>query len=269
MRLWLLGLLLWPALAGADDGVLLRMKFRAGEVRRYELVLRNEVDGVVVPGTPQFTTTQRIEQRVLSVDPQGTARVEVTVTDRSVEPSPASPVGPAPAVTCRGTVTARGVFAAEAGCGSRSAFAQAMGKFVGGLDLALPEKPVRLGASWRVPLSQDLPVPVPLPSARFALRGDALLTVRERKAVEGRDCLVIAVQGALAVDLTSEKGGADARATLSGDVCFDPTLGDYARMQVDTNLKIVLLGFSAQPQEVRMRMRIRQARLADTPEEKK
>lgn len=232
-------LVLGTTAVSAAEPLLLRMKYAKGQTRRYRVFSTVSLETPGVPSSGPIAATLELAVRVLSVDGAGAADVIATLERFSAEPSRLFRVPALTPFSCRGRMDARGAFAPAAdGCDATSRRGQALLGALGELRPLLPERPVAPGATWRAPVRMTLPAMAGQPPAR-TLRGDMTLSVREYKTIAGRRCALVPMTAALNGELPvlaeprrpgMPQGHVEIRVRVSGEGCFDLSLGDWATL---------------------------------------
>lgn len=238
-----------PGRAAADEPAgdspqLFRMKFKAGEQRRYRFTSLTHMD---LPGLPpNLAAGMRIGAdfgfTVETVSPDGTATVKVAQGTVEIVPAPPgwqSKLGPSiPAGGCPATISPLGKFTMTPGSCGTGNMAKLLERAVGGLRAVLPELPVRPGSSWKMPIDLDLPAGPT--GGGSSLRGDATITFRERKTVDGKNCALMPMTGDLQMDASGKKLVADISAKISGESCFDLDTSDWSSAKMVITMKLFI-----------------------------
>jgi hypothetical protein len=266
----LLGVLLVASGARAEE-ILLRMKFKAGEERRYRMTTRVDLEmsgaGRTLP-LQQLEVQATLATRVISAGPKGNASVEIATREVKVDPPEAGSSDAArKAMRCRATMTPRGrvTLVPSPDCESFGPVAKLVQGFLAEVAMELPEKPVKPGATWKLPMERELPLGIPGFAGKAALRGDAVLTYRERKRFDGHDCAMIVLTGTMNLDVSTGEGGLDVNASIEGDSCFDLALGDWARARATMKARLAIMSGRGSNFEARATTVTEQRRLPDAP----
>jgi len=261
-----------PFAAHADDApaggaLLLRMKFTQGEQRRYRFTSLTQLD---MPGLPaQLASGMRISGefgiQILAVNPDGSAKVKVVQGPMEVEPNISAFGASKGGASCEGTVSTTGKINLNSATCGNTPEVKLLERAVSGLRAVLPEKPVKPGDSWRMPVELDLPTtPGAPPGAKPNLRGDATLTFRKVEKVDGRNCAQIPMTGSLQLDSSGSKVVADLSATISGESCFDLDANDWAKAKMQMSMKL-FIGMPGQGMQGTSSSTMEYIRLPDGP----
>jgi hypothetical protein len=265
-----LGVLLAASGARADE-VLLRMKLKPGEERRHRMTTRVSLElpgaGRALPLLQPIEVQATLVTRVISADPQGNASLEIATREVKVDPPEARSSEARKEMRCRATMTPRGrvTLSPSPDCEPFGPVAKLVQGFLAEVAMELPEKPIKPGATWKLPLERELPLGIPGFAGKAALRGDAVLTYRERKREGGHDCAMIVLTGAMNLDVSTGEGGLDVNASVEGESCFDLALGDWARSRATMKANLAIMTGQGSNFQARATTVSEQRRLADAP----
>jgi hypothetical protein len=193
------------------------LQFTEGEVTRYRVV--ESIDGTVTaPGSGDkvplhVVVGQTIAARVVSVDPEGTATMDVTIEKSSFTVNGQTQAAPTGAPT-RLRIAKDGTYVSVGGLDLRSI--QSTGVDLPGLDrLApfLPDHPVEPGDSW----TRDIDVPFPFADGPLGYRSTNVFLREEN--VDGRRAAVISSDWTLVMDLAVDvRQALQAQGELGDDI---------------------------------------------------